>query len=187
MTKQLINEAKRFQELAGIKQLNEIKVQRVVWVFGAPGNPNEEVNVYDGFGEDRKLVETITKGELWDQDSGFRGVLPDNFAKTNEDGTWDMAINDGEFEYSPLKIGKDFELVSESRLRPLLEAYDNDMFQRLAPDAYFEANLIYYLEANDWELETGTDEWMDLGEIVGEENMPEYIDFIENTLKINIF
>ena len=27
MTKQLINEAKRFQELAGIKKLNEIKVQ----------------------------------------------------------------------------------------------------------------------------------------------------------------
>ena len=62
MKKQLINEAKRLQELAGIRPLNENTSPSggEVWVFGTPGNPNEEVKVFNG----NKLIETITKGEL---------------------------------------------------------------------------------------------------------------------------
>jgi aspartate-semialdehyde dehydrogenase len=60
-------------------------------------------------------------------------------------------------------------------LKPLYDAYGG------------ENGLNDYLYNNDFELEGGTEEWMDLYDIVGEENMPEYIDFLENTLKINVF
>jgi hypothetical protein len=96
-------------------------------------------------------------------------------------------INDGEFTYSGLNKGEDFELVPESKLQPLIEAYNNPTFEKLLPDSYYEFPAFYYLAYNDFELETGTEEWMDLVEIVGEENMPEYINFLENTLKINVF
>ena len=154
--------------------------------FGTPGNPNEKVKVYDGFGKGKSLVETITKGELWDQDSGFRGVLYGDFVEQNKNNTWNMAINGGEFEYSPLKKGEDFELVSENKLLPLLDAYNNPSFRRLLPNAYYESPVIYYLVHNDFKLETGTDEWIKLTEIIGEKNMPKYIDFLENTLDIYI-
>lgn len=191
MKKQLINEAKRFQELAGIKKLNENqdsystsnKITDETWFYpNGPSNPDDivyELSSYEGGGFDYRkgmldkpvVIGEETKGEVVDNND-LKGFV-DMTGNKNEDGTWDL--EGGDFYYRGWEEGEDFVFVSEDKMQPLYDAYGG------------ENGFINYLRNNDWELETGTEEWMDLADIVGEENMSEYIDFIENTLKINTF
>jgi hypothetical protein len=189
MKKQLIKEAKRFQELAGIKQLNEndSPSDKAVWMLQNPGNPNDEVQEleYDYNTDELEVLgDSTTKEFIWKDFSGFF----DNVIALEEfdDNTWALRFKDAEsFEnaepiFDGFKEGEDFIFVPKSKLQPLETAY----FGFSAEDL---EGIHGYLKNNDWELETGTNEWLDLVEIVGEENMSEYINFLENTLKINTF
>jgi hypothetical protein len=173
MKKQLINEAKRLQELAGIKE--ESNLAPVVYTFHNPNNPNEKVKYQDP--NTGKYI-MGTKAELMAIE-GTAGVdtleLIDYKSKPGKP-VMSVVGGDAESYIYGLKEGDDFIFVPAEKIEPLQQAYDNDMY-----------GINGYLYDNDFELETGTNEWMDLVEIVGEENMSEYIDFIENTLKINIF
>jgi hypothetical protein len=185
MKKQLINEAKRFQELAGIKKLNENQdsYSPEPWFYPTgPSNPDDvvyELSSYEGGVYDYRkgqldkpvVIGKETKGEVVENNE-LKGFIYMNKVK-NEDGTWNFESDD--FYYGGWKEGEDFTFVSYDKMKPLYDAYGGGN--------KFDG----YLYNNDFELETGTDEWMDLVEIVGEENMPEYIDFIENTLRMNIF
>jgi len=189
MKKQFIKEAKRFQELAGIKKLNEntSPSNKAVWMLQNPGNPNDTVQELDydnNTGEFEILGDSTTKELTWKYMGGFF----DNVIALEEfdDNTWALHFKDAEsFEQSQpifdgFKEGEDFIFVPKSKLQPLETAYSRFSIEDLE-------GIHGYLKNNDWELETGTEEWMDLVEIVGEENMPEYINFLENTLKINVF
>ena len=191
MTKQLIKEAKRFQELAGIKPLNENQDSYSpsnnstgeLWFYPTgPSNPDDivyELSRYEGGVFDYRkdsldepvVIGEETKGEVA-ENNNLKGFVDVEYVK-NEDGTWDF--EDGDFYYRGWKEGEDFIFVSNDKMKPLYDAYGG------------ENGLNDYLYNNDFELEGGTEEWMDLYDIVGEENMPEYIDFLENTLKINVF
>jgi hypothetical protein len=191
MTKQLINEAKRFQELAGIKKLNENEdsyspsnnSKGEPWFYPTgPSNPDDivyELSSYEGGVFDYRkdsldkpvVIGEETKGEVVENNE-LKGFIYMNKVK-NEDGTWDFESDD--FYYRGWKEGEDFIFVSYDKMKPLYDAYGGGN--------EFDG----YLYNNDFELETGTNEWMDLVEIVGKENMSEYIDFIENTLRMNIF
>lgn len=189
MTKQLINEAKRLQELAGIKPLNENQNSyspnndTEIWFYPTgPSNPDDivyELSSYEGGVFDYRkgmldkpvVIGEETKGEVV-ENNDLKGFV-DMQGNKNEDGTWDL--EGGDFYYRGWKEGEDFALVSKDKMQPLFDAYGG------------ENGFIDYLNNNDWELEGGTEEWLDLYDIVGEENMPEYIDFIENTLNINTF
>jgi hypothetical protein len=185
MTKQLINEAKRFQELAGIKKLNEniSPSGRAVWMLQNPGNPNDtirELEYDDNTGEFEVSDDGFKKGPIWEAESG---LFDDVTAIGKSDGnTWILKFGnaDGEPILDGFKEGEDFIFVPKSKLQPLETAYSGFSGDDME-------GIHGYLKNNDWELETGTEEWMDLADIIGEENMSEYIDFIENTLKINIF
>ena len=188
MKKQLIKEAKRFQELAGIKKLNENQDSYSpsnnntdeIWFYPTgPSNPDDivyELSSYEGGVFDYRkdsldkpvVIGEETKGEVV-ENNDLKGFV-DMQANKNEDGTWDF--EDGDFYYRGWREGEDFIFISNDKMKPLYDAYGG------------ENGFIDYLNNNDWELETGTEEWMDLGEIVGEENMLEYIDFIENTYRV---
>jgi hypothetical protein len=105
------------------------------------------------------------------ENNELKGFIYMNKVK-NEDGTWNFESDD--FYYGGWKEGEDFTFVSYDKMKPLYDAYGGgDKFDG-------------YLYNNDFELETGTDEWIKLTEIIGEKNMPKYIDFLENTLDIYI-
>ena len=187
MKKQLIKEAKRFQELAGIKKLNENQSYgaaydpMLLWFYPTVSNPDEMVSELD-FNNSTKettVIDTVPKGEVIENNE-LRGSTDEMYGKKDKDGTWSFSSHGGDFHFGGFKEGEDFALVPKDKIQPLYDAYES---YRGETGTGFDA----YLMDDDFELETGTDEWMDLGEIVGEENMPEYIDFIENTLKINIF
>lgn len=185
MTKQLIKEAKRFQELAGIEKLNEnispsgkavSNLVPIVYTFPNPRNPNEKVKYQD---PDTGKYIIGTKAELIaiPYTAGVDTMELIDYKSKPGKPVMSIVGGDSESYIYGLKEGDDFIFVPAEKINPLIEAYDR-------PRNY---NINDYLADNDWELETGTEEWMDLADIVGEENMSEYIDFIENTLKINTF
>jgi hypothetical protein len=181
----LINHNGDSSELAGIRKLNEntSPSDKAVWMLQNPGNPNDEVQEldYDANEDEFEVLDDgFKKGPIWENGSGlFDDVTA---IEQFDDGTWVLKFGntDGEPLLDGFKEGEDFIFVPKSKLQPLETAY----FGFSAEDL---EGIHGYLKNNDWELETGTNEWLDLIEIVGEENMPEYIDFIENTLKINTF
>jgi hypothetical protein len=188
MKKQLINEAKRLQQLAGIKPLNEnndhfspASHDSVLWFFPTVTNPDEMIQEL-GYDNDEVIGE-YPKGELF-EDSELKGIVGEMYASKDEDGTWAMQSHGGDFHYRGFKEGEDFIIVPSSKMQPLFEAYGS--YRGVVRPGYSEEGFESYILNHDFEMETGTDEWMNLVEIVGEENMPEYMDFLENTLKIDV-
>jgi len=187
MKKQLIKEAKRLQELAGIRPLNENERfvgsndPMFLWFYPTVDNPDEMVSELDYDHDTKKItvIDTFSKGEVIENNE-LRGNIGEMYGKKDKDGTWRFSSHGGDFHFGGFKEGEDFALIPKDKMQPLYDAYES---YRGETGTGFDA----YLLDNDFELETGTEEWMDLVEIVGEENMPEYINFLENTLKLNIF
>ena len=121
--------------------------------------------------KNNNVIGTFPKGEVIENNE-LKGVVEEMYGKKQSNGTW--AFDSGDFHFGGFKEGEDFVIIPKDKLEPLYDAYGS----------YNEFNK--YLNSNNWELETGTEKWLDLVDTVGKENMPEYIDFIENTLKLDV-
>jgi len=163
MERQLINEAKRLQQLAGIKEMkinipSQFKGSNV-WIFSEPGNPNEAIYSSEN-GENEQYY---TKGEFWDRfqlmghhhntsvKSTNKGVLT-----TISDTSGGDIINTGFVE------NKDFVFVPQDLIELMDEAYGAE-----SPE---EDSFTEYLDINDWTVDTSSDEWDLAVELFGDEN-----------------
>jgi hypothetical protein len=183
MKKQLIKEAKRLQELAGITQHNEniSDNNKEVWFF-QPTDSGETVQSLITFDNgdvlDKPEVEYVASKKDVSLSSGLYGSIDfgddgeDWYGEPNNEGSWDFWSFDGDQYYRGYEEDKDFVVIPKDKIQVLDQAY---------------GDINNYLKNNDWKLETGTDEWMNLVELVGEENMSDYIRFLEDILKIKTF
>lgn len=203
MEKQLINEAKRLQQLAGIKEMqihtpvNPRFRGDEVWFFSTPGRPNEEViDTYLGIDEDGEDIEWgnfefdednpdnqyYTKGEYWNENGDMitgRNYWQSRGARLLDDGRW--AIYDyadgNEVVIVGLKEGQDFVLVSKDLIDLINKAYG-------APDYAPEADkFTEYLQQNNWTVNTNSDEWKKAVELFGNEGR---LKSFMNYLKVKI-
>jgi hypothetical protein len=175
---ELINEAKRFQELAGI---NEVKIL-------APGTykSDPEGNITWWLPNDRRdpnqLIQIIEDDEDIPQDEDEYG--PYNKPWLNH-GSLVQGINNtfydvdnSDYTFSGYIEGKDYVKVDIKNIVPLLNVFGGAGYN--IENIWFGTGYANYLDRTDGVLETNTPYWEKLVKIVGEENMPEYIKYLKS-------
>jgi hypothetical protein len=199
----LMNEAKRFQELAGIK---EVKIKSSYPYKSEPGgnftwwlpndrrDPDQLIHLID---DDEYIPQDEDEGGTYDRPWSHHGdtirskdmdtsTIRDYVYDGNDDYKRDegdyifMYLGGEDISTSGYIEGKDYIIISMENIAPLMKAYEELGAQHGFLKHKFYDGYSRYLEDNNGVLKTNTPYWEKLVDIVGEENIPEYARYLKN-------
>jgi len=184
MTK-LIKEAKRFQELAGIK---EVKIKPFSSYKSEPGGNFEWWLPKERRDPNRLILSTESSDDGdYDDEGEYTPQGEDEYGPYNRpwenhgqlirgnDGKF-YDVDNGDYNFSGYIEGEDYIVIDMKNIIPLMQAFEEEGAVR---DEFYDG-YARYLEDNNGVLETNTPYWEKLVEIVGEENIPEYTRYLKN-------